>query len=317
MVYIEYIVPAGRAVDPNSNHNVVSGEESEDVLPEETANNMEEEHGEAHFDDTDDDDDDDDNNEEGHHPSRRSSHGGVDPLYDENLDNEDEAYVYKNMRGGVRETVTVLPAPSTRDEPEELPERTGQSSSLFLGQQQGTRRRQLPVYKPRSSDAVLSCPCCFNIVCMDCQRHSRYPNQFRAIYVMGISVDWHQILVYDPIHQALIHRDDDRHLLQQQQQLELGYEGQLQNLNDSIDNHVLAATHVEPEHSDFFSWREEEEEEEEEETATTTTTISRWTPPPTEQGEYFAVECANCRTRVAALDMHQEVYHFHGCLESS
>jgi E2F-associated phosphoprotein len=35
------------------------------------------------------------------------------------------------------------------------------------------------------------------------------------------------------------------------------------------------------------------------------------------EGEYFPVLCGNCRTQVAALDMIEEVYHFHGCLESS
>ena len=35
------------------------------------------------------------------------------------------------------------------------------------------------------------------------------------------------------------------------------------------------------------------------------------------EGEYFPVLCGNCRTQVAALDMLEEVYHFHGCLESS
>lgn len=35
------------------------------------------------------------------------------------------------------------------------------------------------------------------------------------------------------------------------------------------------------------------------------------------EGEFFPVLCGNCRTQVAALDMIEEVYHFHGCLESS
>jgi len=35
------------------------------------------------------------------------------------------------------------------------------------------------------------------------------------------------------------------------------------------------------------------------------------------EGEYFPVLCTNCKTQVAVLDMVKEVYHFHGCLESS
>ena len=44
--------------------------------------------------------------------------------------------------------------------------------------------------KPRDSDAVLSCPCCFHILCMDCQKHDRYANQFRAMFVIDVKVDW-------------------------------------------------------------------------------------------------------------------------------
>eukprot|EP00300_Choanocystis_sp_HF-7_P031284 c40507_g1_i1.p1 GENE.c40507_g1_i1~~c40507_g1_i1.p1 ORF type:complete len:215 (+),score=61.63 c40507_g1_i1:50-694(+) len=34
----------------------------------------------------------------------------------------------------------------------------------------------------RSSDAILSCPCCFTILCIDCQQHEVYPTQFRAMF---------------------------------------------------------------------------------------------------------------------------------------
>merc|ERR1712072_1101848 len=26
------------------------------------------------------------------------------------------------------------------------------------------------------TDAILNCPCCFTTLCLDCQRHERYPN---------------------------------------------------------------------------------------------------------------------------------------------
>jgi len=96
----------------------------------------------------------------------------ADDLYDRNLDDEDEAYVYRNLRGGLQEIVHVRE------------DRTASNGST--GHQQGTRNipspttRPMHVLKPRNSDAVLSCPCCFNIVCMDCQRHQKYSNQFRA-----------------------------------------------------------------------------------------------------------------------------------------
>ena len=35
----------------------------------------------------------------------------------------------------------------------------------------------------RQSDAVLSCPLCFTQLSLDCQRHTRFPHQYRAIFV--------------------------------------------------------------------------------------------------------------------------------------
>lgn len=102
-----------------------------------------------------------------------------DELYDENLDAEDEAYVFNNLRGGQVETDWA----AQRDD--------------------GKIDKTVPV-KPRNSDAVLSCPCCFNIVCMDCQRHERYRNQYRAMFVMSVEVDWQHQLKYDDKLQGLV-----------------------------------------------------------------------------------------------------------------
>ena len=42
--------------------------------------------------------------------------------------------------------------------------------------------------KPKS-DAILSCPCCMVTLCIDCQQHDSYKNQFRAMFVMHSIVD--------------------------------------------------------------------------------------------------------------------------------
>ena len=160
----------------------------------------------------------------------------ADPLFDNTLDDEDEAYVYRNMRSGIKETITVVQ------------NQTGEKTT-----------KRISVYKPRYSDAQLQCPCCFQLICMDCQRHTKYQNQFRAMFVMGIVVDWHSKLVYDDTEQALVPKLEDP------------------NNEEPLDGDF--SKHVD--------------------------------------GEYFSVLCANCHTQVAALDMEKEVYHFHGCLESS
>ncbi|EGC35854.1 hypothetical protein DICPUDRAFT_13745, partial [Dictyostelium purpureum] len=41
----------------------------------------------------------------------------------------------------------------------------------------------------KKSDAYLSCPCCFTLLCVECQRHSTYKNQYRAISVNNCIVD--------------------------------------------------------------------------------------------------------------------------------
>lgn len=113
----------------------------------------------------------------------------TDDLFDEQADDEDEAYVYRNLRSGIEEPVKVarVLGPTSDDDDE---------SSI--------PRRQLRALKPRNSDAVLSCPCCFRIVCMDCQQHEYYANQYRAMFVMGIAVRWDMKLRYDTTTRCLV-----------------------------------------------------------------------------------------------------------------
>ncbi|XP_062219746.1 uncharacterized protein LOC133919385 [Phragmites australis] len=51
--------------------------------------------------------------------------------------------------------------------------------------------------KGRTSDAVLSCPACFTTLCLDCQRHEKYVNQYRAMFVCNCKVKTDQILRED------------------------------------------------------------------------------------------------------------------------
>jgi len=187
-------------------------------------------------------------------------------FYDENLDEEDEAYVYKHMRGGISENVTVNTTSSENSAERNQDGVTSDSANEMSGEHR--KRQVVQMLKPRHSDAVLSCPCCFNIVCMDCQKHKRYANQYRAMFVMGVVVDWKRILVYDETHKGLVSKE----------------------------------TTIEE--NETRDWDSEAYEE-------------PYGMLKTKDGEYYAVECASCRTQVAALDMEDEVYHFHGCLESS
>ncbi|AQK72960.1 hypothetical protein Zm00014a_027180 [Zea mays] len=48
--------------------------------------------------------------------------------------------------------------------------------------------------KGRTSDAVLSCPACFTTLCLDCQRHEKYVNQYRAMFVRNCKIKTDQVL---------------------------------------------------------------------------------------------------------------------------
>lgn len=97
---------------------------------------------------------------------------GDESLYDDKLDDEDEEYVYMNLRGGKHDP----------------------SSEEAQGNKTAPRNH---LKKPRNSDAIISCPACFSTLSMDTQRHYKYQNQYRAMFVMGITVDWQHQLKYD------------------------------------------------------------------------------------------------------------------------
>merc|ERR1712126_521804 len=56
--------------------------------------------------------------------------------------------------------------------------------------QMAGKKPTLPgVQKLPNSDAVLNCPACFTVLCLDCQRHEIYRTQYRAMFVMNCSVN--------------------------------------------------------------------------------------------------------------------------------
>ena len=47
-----------------------------------------------------------------------------------------------------------------------------------------------------NSDAVLNCPACLSLLCLDCQRHDIYKGQYRAMFVSNCKVITDEILKY-------------------------------------------------------------------------------------------------------------------------
>jgi len=87
-------------------------------------------------------------------------------LYDPNLDDEDQRWMDDLRR--------------TYNTP-------GASSGL-------KKKENIGVKPLPNSDAVLNCPACFVVVCLDCQRHEIYKTQYRAMFVMNCSVVFDEVM---------------------------------------------------------------------------------------------------------------------------
>jgi len=122
-----------------------------------------------------------------------------EPFYDSNLDDEDEDFVHRFMRGLQEENHDEKPISkkerSTNGEP--VNKKSGVASSLPPSPSDVTQMHNNKPLKPRDSDAILSCPCCFTTVCMDCQQHEKYTDQYRAMFVMSIGVDWRRKMIFN------------------------------------------------------------------------------------------------------------------------
>jgi len=61
---------------------------------------------------------------------------------------------------------------------------------------QSGRTNTLVPSKLPNSDAVLNCPACFTVLCLDCQRHELYNTQYRAMFVVNCTVNTEQKLKF-------------------------------------------------------------------------------------------------------------------------
>lgn len=280
------------------------------------------------------------------HPGGGGGGNGGDPLpdphYDENQDEEDEAWVYRHMRGGRAEEV-MMAVQSTRgraQEDELEPTKAGgggggegtKMTDAADSQEQQQRAppqdragaRPAPpdmskvmMLKPRNSDAVLSCPCCFTIVCMDCQRHVKYTNQYRAMFVMHIGVAWHKRLRWDDSLGELVEiigaNDTSGGAKERTMELDssgsgLGSASVGGGKKNGTSNTVPGDSCDEGQPCDSADLNTK---------STSAGNTSRTSAHLEGDDEiYYSVYCASCNTEVAYLNMEDEVYHFVNCLAS-
>lgn len=60
-----------------------------------------------------------------------------------------------------------------------------------------------------NSDAVLNCPACLSLLCLDCQRHEIYKSQYRAMFVSNCNIISNEILKYPNKKKLAKKRRDD------------------------------------------------------------------------------------------------------------
>ncbi|KFM63818.1 E2F-associated phosphoprotein, partial [Stegodyphus mimosarum] len=86
-----------------------------------------------------------------------------DLFYDPNLDDEDEKWVNEK-----RSAYIYPPIKNSNQKVKPLP----------------------------NSDAVLNCPACLSLLCLDCQRHDIYKTQYRAMFVINCRINFNETLKY-------------------------------------------------------------------------------------------------------------------------
>ncbi|KAL3768815.1 hypothetical protein ACHAWU_006916 [Discostella pseudostelligera] len=333
-------------------------------------------------------DDDDGNDSEIMKDETAAAGSYQDDLYCENMDDEDEAWVYQHMRSGggigsgreellnsrhlyhlqkqsgvegcteqyenhhhskkrkgidnktsqAQDTDDIGSAESesesnnlmeTNSDHQQHRQETSISSPLMQQQHHQEQQQQhappsttMTLVKPRSSDAILSCPSCFNIVCMDCQQHEKYANQYRAMFVMNIGVDWNRKMVYDDAvgslklvasdgtsgtcdnTDALIARD--------------ALSGNRMGEEDMVENDLhmqLLGEGVDPERAN--SHHPDKVPEEHHDASASSSNHDTKENKNDESESFYSVHCSYCRYEVAALDMKDEIYYFFGCIASA
>ncbi|XP_035211536.1 E2F-associated phosphoprotein-like [Stegodyphus dumicola] len=87
-----------------------------------------------------------------------------DLFYDPNLDDEDEKWVNEK-----RSAYIYPPNKNSNQKVKPLP----------------------------NSDAVLNCPACLSLLCLDCQRHDIYKTQYRAMFVINCRINFSETLKYE------------------------------------------------------------------------------------------------------------------------
>lgn len=125
-----------------------------------------------------------------------TSNDGEPPKYydDVYFDSDEEDMVVKGDAAVKRKHMSndeLLYDPDADEEDEKW---VANQRRTYLNQKASTQQGKV---KPLPhSDAVLNCPACMTILCLDCQRHDVYDHQYRAMFVRNCVVDKSEFLKY-------------------------------------------------------------------------------------------------------------------------
>ncbi|KAG0713003.1 E2F-associated phosphoprotein [Chionoecetes opilio] len=164
------------------------------------------------------------------------------------------------------------------------------------------------------SDAVLNCPACLTTLCMDCQRHEIYHNQYRAMFVFNCTVDVTERLSYpckDQKRRDFLKNKKARKNIKQGVQLENEEEAEGEPRLTEVAAASTVGSSVEETHSTSQSTN-----------ATENNSIDELPTREPEksindvgQDAFHPVMCKICNTKVAVYDS-DEVYHFFNVVTS-
>jgi len=136
--------------------------------------------------DSDDSDTEDSNKDEA---KKKKSHpvlSNDDLFYDPDSDKRDQAWVDKQRRRYCGGQSSVQPPPGFIEEDQQ----TNSSENVASTSSKG----KIDVAPLPKSDAILNCPACFSLLCMDCQRHEIYTGQYRAMFVQNCVISREEVL---------------------------------------------------------------------------------------------------------------------------
>lgn len=143
------------------------------------------------------------------------------------------------------------------------------------------------------SDAVLNCPSCLTTLCMDCQRHDNYHNQYRAMFVFNCVIERAKVLRYRDKKQCRWNKKKKK-----KTKAETGGEA-----SGEAEREGTGTPTGKEKSQSGIDWINME--------------IVDGPGGLNQSGNdlYHPVKCAVCRTEVAVFDR-QEVYHFHNSVAS-